>query len=134
MNFEKFTQKSRAALADAQRLAAENGNFAVEPVHLFLSLVSDAEGLVPEILASASADAKAVRADAALAVGALPKLGGSGYNAEALHASGELSALLEAADREREGMGDAFLSVEHLLLAFLGEKKGKVAEDRKSVV
>jgi ATP-dependent Clp protease ATP-binding subunit ClpB len=128
MNLEKITQKSRAALADAQRLAAENGNYAVEPLHLFLALVSDSEGLVPEILSAVSADPRAVKNDAMLAVGALPRLGGSGYNAEALHVSGELSALLESADKEKESMGDEYLSVEHLLLAFFKEKSGRVSE------
>ena len=128
MNIEKYTQKSRAALADAQRLAAENGNYAVEPMHLFLALVSDKEGLVPEILSAAGADAKGVLQDVTLAVGALPKLGGSGYNSEALHASGELASLLENADKEREQMGDGYVSVEHLLLALLSEKKGKIKD------
>ena len=128
MNLEKLTQKSRAALADAQRLAADNGNYAVEPLHLFLALLSDGEGLVPEILSAVCSDAKEVKTDAMRAVTALPKLSGSGYNAEALHISGELSALLERADKEREGMADAYLSVEHLLLAFFKEKSGRVSE------
>ena len=128
MNIEKYTQKSRAALADAQRLAAENGNYAVEPMHLFLALVSDKDGLVPEILSAVGANANAVLNDVLQAVAALPKLGGSGYNAEALHASGELAALLEAADKERERMGDSFVSVEHLLLSLLAVKKGKLKD------
>ncbi len=128
MNIEKYTQKSRAALADAQRLAAENGNYAVEPLHLLLALASDKEGLVPELLTAISVDTRALLADAAAAVGALPKLGGSGYNSEALHASGELASLFENADGERERMGDAFVSVEHLLLALLSLRGGKVSE------
>ena len=128
MNIEKYTQKSRAALADAQRLAAENGNYAVEPLHLFLALLGDKEGLVPELLSSVGADARAVLADVAQAVSALPKLGGSGYNSEALHASGELASLLEDAEREKEKMGDGYLSVEHLLLALLSLKSGKIKD------
>ncbi len=128
MNIEKYTQKSRAALADAQRLAAENGNYAVEPLHLFLALLGDKEGLVPELLSSVGADARAVLADTAQAVSALPKLGGSGYNSEALHASGELASLLEDAEREKEKMGDGYLSVEHLLLALLSLKSGKIKD------
>ena len=112
MNIEKYTQKSRAALADAQRLAAENGNYAVEPLHLFLALLGDKEGLVPELLSSVGADARAVLADTAQAVSALPKLGGSGYNSEALHASGELASLLEDAEREKEKMGDGRIVVD----------------------
>ncbi len=128
MNFEKYTQKSRAALADAQRLAAENGNYAVEPLHLLLALLSDKEGLVLGLLQASSVDVRGVLADTAAAVNALPKLGGSGYNSEALHASGELSALLEEADGERERMKDGFVSVEHLLLALLSQKGGRIAE------
>jgi len=71
MNLEKLTQKSRAALADAQRLAADNGNYAVEPLHLFLALLSDGEGLVPEILSAVCSDAKEVKTDAMRAVAAI---------------------------------------------------------------
>ena len=111
MNIEAYTQKSRAALADAQRLAAENGNYAVEPLHLFLALLSDKEGLVPQILSAVSVDVKAVFSDAAAAVSALPKLGGSGYNAEAVHASGQLSSLLEGAEKEMAQMADSSWSI-----------------------
>ena len=128
MNIEAYTQKSRAALADAQRLAAENGNYAVEPLHLFLALLSDKEGLVPQILSAVSVDVKAVFSDAAAAVSALPKLGGSGYNAEAVHASGELSSLLEGAEKEMAQMADSFVSVEHLLLAMLSQRGGALAK------
>ncbi len=128
MNIEKYTQKSRAALADAQRLAAENGNYAVEPLHLFLALLGDKEGLVHQILSAVSAEPKAVFSDAAAAVSALPKLSGSGYNAEALHASGALGALLERAEGEMSAMGDRFISAEHLLLAMLAEKSGELTK------
>ena len=128
MNIEKYTQKSRLALQDAQRAAAENGNYAVECAHLLLALVSDKEGLVPELLGALSVDARAVLSDAAAAVSQLPKLGGSGYNSDALHAAPELASLLDDAEREMESMKDSYLSVEHLFLALLSLKKGKVHE------
>ncbi len=128
MNAEKLTQKSRLALSDAQSLAAANGSYAVEPAHLLLALLGDKEGLVPGVLGAVCDNVKALTGDVSRLVDSLPKLGGSGYNAEALHASGELSALIEAADKERENMGDAYLSVEHLLLAFFKDKKGKIYE------
>ena len=77
MNIEKYTQKSRAALQDAQRLAAENGNYAVEPVHLFLALLGDKEGLTSELLSSVGADAKTIFADAAVDTACGESFGGT---------------------------------------------------------
>ncbi|HET7009145.1 MAG TPA: Clp protease N-terminal domain-containing protein, partial [Anaerolineales bacterium] len=50
MDLERFTQKAREALLDAQRLAEEYQHPAMEPAHLLLALARQPEGVVPAIL------------------------------------------------------------------------------------
>ena len=50
MNMNQFTQKSLAAMQSAQSLAQTHGNQQIEQPHLLLALLSDGEGLVPQLL------------------------------------------------------------------------------------
>src|SRR6266511_4144604 len=52
MSFDtnRFTQKSQEAIVTAQNLAERNGNSQVEPEHLLLALLEQADGVVPQVL------------------------------------------------------------------------------------
>src|SRR6266511_3198164 len=52
MSFDtnRFTQKSQEAIVTAQYLAERNGNSQVEPEHLLLALLEQADGVVPQVL------------------------------------------------------------------------------------
>ena len=46
MKFEKFTVKSREAIADAQNLAGRLGNPEIRPGHIVISLLHQEGGVV----------------------------------------------------------------------------------------
>lgn len=50
MNVQKLTQKSIEAVQLAQRTAEENGNQQLLQEHLLFALVTQQEGLIPELL------------------------------------------------------------------------------------
>lgn len=50
MNAQKLTQKSLEALQEAQSIASRNSNQAVDQQHLMLALLSQENGLVPQLL------------------------------------------------------------------------------------
>ena len=56
MDFEKLTRKSIEALNEAKKIAVKNSNSAVESSHLLMALLSDSEGLIPELCIKAGAD------------------------------------------------------------------------------
>ena len=56
MAFEKFTVKAVESIADAQRLAARIGNPEIRPAHLFLELLEQDKGVVPNLLRKIGAD------------------------------------------------------------------------------
>ena len=51
MNLDKFTQKAQEAVLDAQRLAGENQQQQIEPEHLLLALLRQADGVAPQVVA-----------------------------------------------------------------------------------
>ena len=56
MNMNQFTQKSLAAIQGAQDAAQERGNQQIEQEHLLLALLSDEQGLVPQLLTARAED------------------------------------------------------------------------------
>ena len=128
MNFEKFTRKSIEALNSARNIAYENSNSTVDSVHVLLALLSDSDGLIPEIFLKAGADVSALKERVRSLVLSLPKISGSGYSPERIYLSSEAEALLNKAEAEQKKMGDEFLSTEHLCLALFDTSNNKIGE------
>ena len=127
MDNEKLTKKTVDALNAAHSLAVEYSNSAIEPEHILLALLTDKEGLIPEVLTSMNVNGEQLAGAVRSAVEAFPRLGGSGYSPDRIYFSADAGKVLDAADREREGMGDDYVSVEHIMLALISSG-GKAAE------
>ena len=56
MKFEKFTTKSREAIADSQNLAGRLGNPEIRPGHLLVVLLDQDGGVVPSVLRNLGAN------------------------------------------------------------------------------
>jgi ATP-dependent Clp protease ATP-binding subunit ClpB len=119
------TTRSEQAISSAVTMAAQRGNPAVEPAHLAVALLDDAETLARPLLQAVGTDPIAVRADVARLVDKLPSASGSSVAAPA--ASRTMLAVLGAAEREARDRSDEYLSAEHLLLALAGTD-GDVAD------
>ncbi|MBE7189780.1 Clp protease N-terminal domain-containing protein, partial [Jatrophihabitans endophyticus] len=120
-----MTTRSTQAVNGAVRAAAERGNPAVEPAHLAVALLDDAETLTRPLLQAVGADPMTVRAEAQRLVDALPAA--SGASVAAPQTSRGLLAVLGAAEKQARALGDEFVSAEHLLLG-LAEQGGPVKE------
>ena len=121
MHPDRFTVRSQEALAAAQRLAGARANPEVDPHHLLVSLLEQEGGIVAPVLRRAGGDPEGVRRRANEALDALPTVSGEGTAAPAIGRS--LSQALERADSEARGMGDEYVSAEHLLLALAADPK-----------
>jgi ATP-dependent Clp protease ATP-binding subunit ClpB len=115
----KMTEKTRAAISEAQGLALDLRNLQLEPEHLLVALLSQSEGLVPTIVRRLGREPSALLAMARAAIEKLPS--GSSEDQE-LRASTRFARLMREAGKQMEEMGDEYLSVEHLLLALLADK------------
>jgi ATP-dependent Clp protease ATP-binding subunit ClpB len=110
-----LTTRSQQAVSTAVKSAAERGNPAVEPAHLAVALLDDAEGLTRPLLSAVGVDPLAARATAQRQVAALPAAAGS--TVAAPQPSRAFLAMLSAAEREARDRSDDYVSTEHLLIA-----------------
>ncbi len=121
MDPNRLTQKSQAALSEAQNLAISQGHQQVDSLHLLHALATQDGGLVPQILLKCGLDAKAYAQAVEAELGRLPSVSGPGAQPGQVHITQAASAVLVRADETAKRMQDEFVSVEHLFLALLDE-------------
>jgi ATP-dependent Clp protease ATP-binding subunit ClpB len=112
MDASSMTTRSQEAFAAALRSAAAAGNPQIDPLHLLVALLEQADGTAPALLRALGTDPADVTREARSAVAALPTAAGSSVQspppARALH-----EVLQRAADLAGE-LGDEYISTEHL--------------------
>ncbi|MGN6607412.1 MAG: ATP-dependent chaperone ClpB [Jatrophihabitans sp.] len=120
-----LTTRSQQAVSNAVRAAADRGNPSVEPAHLAVALLDDAEGLTRPLLQAVGVDPLLVRKEAQAVVDRLPSASGASVGAP--QTSRALYNVLTTAERAARDRQDEYVSTEHLLLA-LAEQSGDVAD------
>ncbi|MBR2481331.1 MAG: AAA family ATPase, partial [Oscillospiraceae bacterium] len=119
MNAQKYTQKSLEALQSARSLAREYGNQQIEQCHLLLSLLRQEGGLIPQLVMKMGLAADNLEEMTLREVSKLPKVSGSGWEADCFYVSHETEAALNEAEQIQQQMRDEFVSVEHLFLSLI---------------
>ena len=119
MRFDKFTTKLQQALSDAQSLAIGSDNQFIEPQHLLLALLNDADSGASSLLARAGGNVNALTTALNDAVNRLPKVEGHGGEVQV---GRDLTNLLNLTDKEAQKRGDQFIASEMFLLALTGDK------------
>jgi ATP-dependent Clp protease ATP-binding subunit ClpB len=120
----KLTQKSQEAVSVAVRRAATEGHPMVEPVHLLVALLGQADGITAPLLEAVGADPQAVRRRAEEQIAALPKAAGATVNAP--DTSRPMLKVLNTAANRAKQLEDEYVSTEHLLVG-LATDGGPVA-------
>ena len=128
MNMNQFTQKSLAAIQGAQDLVREYGNQQIEQEHLLLALVSDGEGFIPQLLTAMGMTVPSFQAAAASLVEKLPKVSGSGREADKVYVSQDVDRAIKGAEQTAQSMKDEYISVEHILLGLLDHPNSALKE------
>ncbi|MDP3427467.1 MAG: Clp protease N-terminal domain-containing protein, partial [Humidesulfovibrio sp.] len=121
MDPSKLTQKSQAALSEAQNLAVRSGHQQVDTLHLLYALATQDGGLVPQIIAKCGIDAKAYAKAVETEAGKLPSVSGPGAQPGQVQVTQAVNSVLVRADDTARRMQDEFISVEHLFLALVDE-------------
>jgi ATP-dependent Clp protease ATP-binding subunit ClpB len=114
MNLDKYTQKAQEALLQARHLAEEHQHPAIEPEHLLLALVQQADGVAPAIVTRLAGTSARLTDDLRQDLAGRPRVSGGSSQAGLSRAAGET---LAAAERHAAQMKDDYVSTEHLLLA-----------------
>ncbi|MBM3376876.1 MAG: ATP-dependent chaperone ClpB [Betaproteobacteria bacterium] len=119
MRLDKMTTAFQQAISEAQSLALGNDNPAIEPAHLLLALLEQAEGSSRSLLSRAGGNVSKLQAEARQALDRLPRV--SSPNGQITLGS-ELSRLLNLTDREGQKRGDQFIASELFLLVLSDDK------------
>ncbi len=126
-----FTTKSQDAIGASVRIAAAQGNPAVEPIHLLDSLLQQGPGIATALLEHLDVDVSAFTARVRTDLQALPSASGSTVAAPQL--SQLTFKVLNSADALAKERGDDYVSTEHLLIA-LAQSGGSEAPKLLEVV
>ena len=119
MRFDKLTTKFQQALGDSQSLALASDNAYIEPQHLLLAMLDDADRGIVSLLARAGVNVSALKGSLRDAVARLPKVSGTGGE---VTVSRDLTNLLNLADKAAMKRGDQFIASELFLLVLAEDK------------
>ena len=123
MKFENYTQKSLEAVQSAQQLAVRNNHQQLEQVHLFLALLQQDGGLIPQLLRKMEKSVESVEAAAMAQIRKIPAVTGS-READRFYITADMDAAFTAAQDQAAMMKDDYVSVEHLFLGLLDTARG----------
>src|SRR5690242_521025 len=118
LNPERLTVKASEALNEALNLARRGGNPLVYDTHLLAALLAQGEGIVIPILHKLGVAAEDLSARLQQEMSRYPRQSGAQPSL-----SRELNQVLDTAEREMQGLGDEYVSTEHMLLG-LADTRG----------
>src|SRR5688572_31342611 len=117
MNLNKYTEKAQEAILAAQRLAEQSNHAQIEPEHVLLALLEQADGIVPALVRKMNVEPKVVADHIRAELAKQP----AAYGGSQPSLSPRLRKVTEAAESEAERLKDEFVSTEHLLLGIVSE-------------
>jgi len=120
MRLDKFTQKAQEAIFEAQEQARGYNHGQIEPEHLLLALLQQADGVVPQIVQSLGLSPQLLLEQVQAELQRKPKVYGTAMQ---VGVGPDVQQVLDQAQKEAEAMHDEYVSTEHLFIA-LANKAG----------
>jgi ATP-dependent Clp protease ATP-binding subunit ClpB len=121
MDLNKFTEKSQAALEEAQAIGTRRQHQAIDVEHLALALLEQEEGLVPRLVEKAGVSPDLLKQKINEGLDRIPRVSGDTKSGQGIHVTQRLNKLLVTAQDEAKKLKDEYVSVEHLVLAMFSE-------------
>ncbi len=115
-NLNKLTEKAQEAVLAAQELAQNNQHSQIEPEHLAMTLLTQADGVVPQIVGALGANVESIARQFSEDLNRPPKAYGATTQ---LAISQRLGRVLENSLQQANNLKDDYVSTEHLLLALI---------------
>ncbi|MGV3550489.1 ATP-dependent chaperone ClpB [Rhizobium sp.] len=128
MNLQKYSERVRGFLQNAQTYALGEGNPQFTAEHVLKALLDDEEGMAASLISRAGGDPRIAKSANDVAIGKLPKT--SGGNGQ-LSLAQPLARVFNAAEEAAKKAGDSFVTVERLLVALAIETTASTSESLK---
>lgn len=125
MQLDKLTIKSQEALQEAQRLAREENQQEISPIHLMLVVLGQSDGVALPLLEKLGVNIRSLERELREALERIPRV--SGRMASPPSMGRDLQFVLDEALREADKLQDQYISVEHLMLAMTTSEAGQVS-------
>ncbi|PLZ87358.1 ATP-dependent chaperone ClpB [Fischerella thermalis CCMEE 5198] len=116
---DKFTDKAWEGIVKSQDIVRAYQQQQLDVEHLIIALLQQENGLAARILNRAGVDANRLLQQLEEFTRRQPKVGRS----DQLYLGRSLDTLLDVAEEERVRMKDSYISVEHILLAFVEDER-----------
>ena len=121
MDLSKLTQKAQEAFQCAQVKAVRYGHQEIDGEHLLIVLLEQEGGLIPRVLERAGIAVAPLKARVEQDLGGRARVSGGATEAGKVYVTQRLNELLVKGADEAKRLKDEYISVEHLLLAFIDE-------------
>ncbi|MCK9450524.1 MAG: ATP-dependent chaperone ClpB [Bacteroidales bacterium] len=118
MNLNQFTIKAQQAIQQAQHIAAQHKQQAIENIHLLKALIEADDHLIPALLQKLNVNVKVFQQAIDSSIASLSRVEGSGEP----YFTNEASKTLQKAQQLIKEFGDDYVSIDHLLLAIYETK------------
>jgi ATP-dependent Clp protease ATP-binding subunit ClpB len=123
MNVDKMTLRVQNALNDANLAAVKYNHQQIEVIHLFEALLEQEDGLIPNLFTKMGIDVRMLNEEVKEKLASMPKVLGEGANSSGVYITRKVESVLVKAEELAKKFEDAYISVEHLMLAIIEEEK-----------
>ncbi|MCA9935378.1 MAG: ATP-dependent Clp protease ATP-binding subunit, partial [Anaerolineales bacterium] len=122
MRFDRFTERAQDAAARAYEIVQRYRHTQVDTEHLFLALLEQSEGAVPQILDELKVPVQDMKDRLDAELRSSPKVAVYGGGVGQIFYTPRLRTVLELSQGEANRLKDEFISTEHIFLAILSER------------
>ncbi len=133
MDINKLTNKSQEALQAAETKAIRFGHIEVDGEHLLLAMLEQPDGLAPRLFQKMDIPVNRMRERLEQELNRKPRVSGPGVERDKIYVTNRLNRLFVDAQEQARRLKDEYVSIEHILLAFLqegtGAPSGKVLQE-----
>lgn len=126
MDVDKLTLKVQQAINDCQTIAVRYNHQQIDTIHLFMAIISQEDGLIPNILGKMGADVETVKRDTEAELDRMPKVLGEGAQNASIYATRRFEEVFVRGEKISRDFKDLYISVEHVMLALMDIDSGAI--------
>lgn len=119
MNVEKLTLKVQEAINESQLVAVKHNHQQIDAVHLFYALLSQDDGLIPNIFGKMGVNVRELKNDTDRELEKMPKVLGEGAQNSSIYATRRFEEIFSKAEEISKKFKDSYVSVEHVMLSIM---------------
>lgn len=131
MNIEKYTDKAKEIITSSQTQAIARSHQEISSAHLLFSMFEEESSLLSNLLERLGVKSEAALNYLEVALGKIPSISGSGYDARKVYFSSSVIQILSKAELEMKRKKETLVSLEELILSLFSSNDFFIKEFTK---